>query len=117
MTLIVLFGSFFAALLIGVPVAFALGISSLITVIFLELPPLIVFQRIGAGINVFALMAIPFFIFAGELMLHVGWERPWPCSWRPWCGECRDLNAVRRDFGLCCCRRIGARVYADPHHA
>ncbi|MBV6656532.1 MAG: TRAP transporter large permease subunit, partial [Devosiaceae bacterium] len=70
MTLIVLFGSFFAALIIGVPVAFALGLSSLITVFYLELPPLIVFQRMGAGINVFALMAIPFFIYAGELMLH-----------------------------------------------
>ncbi|MGD1885626.1 MAG: TRAP transporter large permease [Cohaesibacteraceae bacterium] len=70
MTLLVLFGSFFAALIIGVPVAFALGQSSLITVLFLELPPVIVFQRMGAGINVFALMAIPFFIYAGELMLH-----------------------------------------------
>ena len=70
MTLLVLFGSFFAALIIGVPVAFALGLSSLITVLFLELPPVIVFQRMGAGINVFALMAIPFFIYAGELMLH-----------------------------------------------
>ena len=70
MTLLVLFGSFFAALIIGVPVAFALGLSSLITVFFLELPPVIVFQRMGAGINVFALMAIPFFIYAGELMLH-----------------------------------------------
>ena len=62
MTLLVLFGSFFAALIIGVPVAFALGLSSLITVLFLDLPPVIVFQRMGAGINVFALMAIPFFI-------------------------------------------------------
>ena len=70
MTLLVLFGSFFAALVIGVPVAFALGLSSLVTVLWLELPPLIVFQRMGAGINVFALMAIPFFIYAGELMLH-----------------------------------------------
>lgn len=70
MTLLVLFGSFFAALIIGVPVAFALGLSSLITVFFLELPPVIVFQRMGAGVNVFALMAIPFFIYAGELMLH-----------------------------------------------
>ncbi|MEM1287843.1 MAG: TRAP transporter large permease [Pseudomonadota bacterium] len=70
MTLLVLFGSFFGALIIGVPVAFALGLSSLITVFYLDLPPLIVFQRMGAGMNVFALMAIPFFIYAGELMLH-----------------------------------------------
>ncbi len=30
------------------------------------------FQRIVSGINVFSLMAIPFFIFAGELMFHGG---------------------------------------------
>lgn len=70
MTLAILFGTFLVALIIGIPVAFALGLASLATVLFLDLPPLIVFQRMGAGMNVFALMAIPFFIFAGELMLH-----------------------------------------------
>jgi tripartite ATP-independent transporter DctM subunit len=38
----------------------------------MDLPPMIVFQRMAAGMNVFALMAIPFFIYAGELMLHGG---------------------------------------------
>ncbi len=72
MTLVVLFGSFLLLLLLGVPIAFTLGISSLVTVIFMDLPPLVVFQRMAAGMNVFALMAIPFFIYAGELMLHGG---------------------------------------------
>ncbi len=72
MTLAVLFGSFLLLLLLGVPIAFTLGISSLVTVIFMDLPPLVVFQRMAAGMNVFALMAIPFFIYAGELMLHGG---------------------------------------------
>ncbi len=72
MTLILLFGAFFALLIIGVPVAFSLGIASLITVIHEQLPPLIVFQRMTAGMNVFSLMAIPFFIYAGELMAHGG---------------------------------------------
>ncbi len=72
MTLLVLFGTFFVMLILGVPVAFALGLSSLATVIWDGLPPLIVFQRMTAGMNVFALMAIPFFIYAGELMLHGG---------------------------------------------
>lgn len=66
----VLFGSFAVLLVIGVPVAFSLGISSLAAVIYLGMPPLIVFQRMAAGMNVFALMAIPFFIYGGELMLH-----------------------------------------------
>jgi len=72
LTLVVLFGSFLLLLLLGVPIAFTLGISSLVTVIFMDLPPLVVFQRMAAGMNVFALMAIPFFIYAGELMLHGG---------------------------------------------
>ncbi len=72
MTLIVLFGTFIVLLLLGVPIAFTLGLSSLVTVMYMDLPPLVVFQRMAAGMNVFALMAIPFFIYAGELMLHGG---------------------------------------------
>lgn len=70
MELWVLFGSFTLLLMVGVPVAFSLGISSLATILYLGMPPLVVFQRMAAGMNVFALMAIPFFIYAGELMLH-----------------------------------------------
>ncbi len=66
----VLFGTFSVLLVVGAPVAFSLGISSLATVMYLGMPPLIVFQRMASGMNVFALMAIPFFIYAGELMLH-----------------------------------------------
>ncbi|WP_439529034.1 TRAP transporter large permease [Pannonibacter sp.] len=66
----VLFGTFGFLLLIGMPVAFCLGISSFATVVYLGLPPMIVFQRLNSGVSVFALMAIPFFIFAGELMVR-----------------------------------------------
>ena len=70
MELWVLFGTFGFLLLIGMPVAFCLGISSFATVVYLGLPPMIVFQRLNSGVSVFALMAIPFFIFAGELMVR-----------------------------------------------
>ncbi len=70
MELWILFGSFAVLLLIGTPVAFCLGISSLMTVLYLGMPPVIVFQRLNSGVSVFALMAIPFFIFAGELMVR-----------------------------------------------
>lgn len=70
MELWVLFGSFAVLLLIGTPVAFCLGISSLLTVLYLGMPPIVVFQRLNSGVSVFALMAIPFFIFAGELMVR-----------------------------------------------
>ena len=65
-------GVFGFCVVIGAPVAFALGISAIAAFWFEGLPLMIGFQRIVSGINVFALMAIPFFIFAGELMFHGG---------------------------------------------
>lgn len=70
MELYVLFGTFTFLLLIGTPVAFCLGISSFATIVYLDLPPVVVFQRLNSGVSVFALMAIPFFIFAGDLMVR-----------------------------------------------
>lgn len=72
MGLLLLLGIFAMCVVIGLPVAFALGISALAAFWYEGLPLLIVFQRIVAGINVYSLMAIPFFIFAGELMFHGG---------------------------------------------
>lgn len=66
----ILFGTFSILLLIGTPVAFCLGVASFATVLYMGLPPVIVFQRLNSGVSVFALMAIPFFIFAGELMVR-----------------------------------------------
>ena len=59
-------------MLIGTPIAFCLGIASFATVLYLGLPPLVVFQRVASGVSVFTLMAIPFFIFAGDLMVRGG---------------------------------------------
>lgn len=72
MGLVILLVGLFGLLAIGVPVAFALGIASLLTFLWMDLPLVVAFQRMAAGINVFALMAIPFFIFAGDLMAQSG---------------------------------------------
>jgi tripartite ATP-independent transporter DctM subunit len=72
MELWVLFGSFSLLLLIGVPVAFCLGIASMATVLYMGLPPVVVFQQMNSGMNAFAMMAIPFFIYAGDLMIRGG---------------------------------------------
>jgi tripartite ATP-independent transporter DctM subunit len=72
MELLILFGTLIALLILGVPVAFSLGLSSLATMWYLDIPAVVVFQRMAAGMNVFALMAIPFFIYAGELMSQSG---------------------------------------------
>ena len=70
MELWVLFGTFVFLLMIGTPVAFCLGVSSFATILYLGLPPVVVFQRLNSGVSVFALMAIPFFIYAGDLMVR-----------------------------------------------
>ena len=72
MGLFLLLGVFAICVVIGTPVAFALGIAALAAFWHEGLPLFVVFQRIVSGINVFSLMAIPFFIFAGELMFHGG---------------------------------------------
>lgn len=72
MELWILFGVFSVLLLIGVPVAFCLGIASVATVAYMGLPPVVVFQQMNSGMNAFAMMAIPFFIYAGDLMIRGG---------------------------------------------
>src|SRR5512137_2080029 len=63
-----LLGSFFLLLALRMPIAFALGISSVLTAWHLGLPLMIVFQQMCKGLNSFSLMAIPFFIVAGQIM-------------------------------------------------
>ncbi|WP_221075065.1 TRAP transporter large permease [Agarivorans aestuarii] len=72
MGLVILMAVFVIGVIIGTPVAFALGIAAVSAFAYEGLPLLIAFQRLTAGISVFSLMAIPFFIFAGELMFHGG---------------------------------------------
>lgn len=68
---IVLVLSFICLLSIGTPVAWSIAISSVLTML-VSIPPIASFttvsQRIGAGLDSFALLAIPFFVLAGELM-------------------------------------------------
>ena len=67
-----LFVLFFALILAGVPVAFALAVSSTAVIYFFtDVPLLLVVQRMFSGLDVFALMAIPLFLFAGYIMTEV----------------------------------------------
>ncbi|MFG1247788.1 TRAP transporter large permease [Xanthobacter flavus] len=72
MAITILFGVFSLLLLVGTPVAFCLGLASLATVLYLDLPPVVVFQQLNSGMNAFSMLAIPFFIFAGDLMMRGG---------------------------------------------
>lgn len=65
--------SFLVFIVLGVPVAIALGGSSLLYVILEDRTPhLVVVHRMMAGVDSFPLLAIPFFIMAGSLMNSAG---------------------------------------------
>lgn len=73
--ILTLFGTFAVLLTVGVPVSFAIGLSSLATILIgmpLEPAIAVVAQRMAAGLDNFALLAIPFFILAGNIMNQGG---------------------------------------------
>lgn len=66
--LLLLFMSFAAIAVIRVPIAYALVLSSLVTGLYVGLNPALVVQQMFQGLNSFTLMALPFFLLAGQLM-------------------------------------------------
>lgn len=68
----ILFGTFALLMVLGTPIAFCLGIASFLTILYIGIPPVVIFQQLNSGMSVFAMMAIPFFIFAGDLMVRGG---------------------------------------------
>jgi C4-dicarboxylate transporter DctM subunit len=70
------FGGFLLLLFSGMPIVFALGVAALLaTIVLLDVPLVIVSQRIYGGVNSFSLMAIPFFVTAGLVMAEGGIAR------------------------------------------
>jgi len=61
-----------ALMIIGVPIAFALGAASLAYLLWLDVPLLAFVQQLSKGVDSYSLLALPFFILAGELMNHGG---------------------------------------------
>lgn len=68
----ILLGSFVFLMVIRVPIAFSLGISSVITCFYCDIPLTPIAQRMVASLDSFALMTIPFFILAGHIMSQGG---------------------------------------------
>lgn len=64
----ILFGGLVVLLVLGVPVAFAIGLSTLAATLAYGLTPITLAQKLVAGLDSFPLMAIPFFLLAAELM-------------------------------------------------
>jgi tripartite ATP-independent transporter DctM subunit len=75
MDMLVLLGSFVVLMLVGMPVAYALGLAALAGALWIELPLDAVMIQLASGVNKFSLLAIPFFVLAGALMAEGGMSR------------------------------------------
>jgi tripartite ATP-independent transporter DctM subunit len=72
MDALVLIGSFCVFMLIGVPIAFALGLSALVGGMWIDIPAEAIMLKISDGTDDFSLLAIPFFVLAGAIMAEGG---------------------------------------------
>ena len=63
-----LLGSFVVFIVLRMPVIFAIAVSSCITLFYINIPLMSFIQQMGKGVDSFSLMAIPFFVLAGEIM-------------------------------------------------
>lgn len=72
MSAVMLFLSFVVLIFLGVPIAFALGISSLVYIFTNDISLTVLAQKMYAGLNSFVLVAIPGFVLAGNLMNNGG---------------------------------------------
>lgn len=72
MVLLIFVILFLVLIAISVPIAFSLGVSTMVAFIFTGDPLDLFAQRLWTGLNKFTLVAIPFFILAGELMSGSG---------------------------------------------
>lgn len=68
----VLLGSFMILILMGMPVAYAMGLSALIGGWWIDIPTDAIMIAIAGGVNKFSLLAIPFFVLAGAIMAEGG---------------------------------------------
>lgn len=66
--MIILFGSLIILMLLSMPIAFSLGVSALVTAIYLQIPFFNLFQKMSVGLSSFVFMAVPFFIMMAQIM-------------------------------------------------
>ncbi len=72
---VLLLGSFVVMLLLQIPITFALAVASVVTAVYLDIPLMAIVQQMVQGVRSFSLLAIPFFIIAGEMMGQGGISR------------------------------------------
>ena len=95
MDILILVGSFSVLCLIGMPVAYALGLAAIAAALWIDLPVTAVMQQLSSGVGKVSMLTIPFFVLAGAIMAEGGMARRLvgsPTSWSDFCGcgaDCR----------------------------
>src|ERR687896_1053861 len=72
MDILILIGGFTVLCLLGMPVAYALGLTAIFAALWIDLPLEAVMLKVSDGTDDFALLAIPFFVLAGGIMAEGG---------------------------------------------
>src|SRR4030081_1780969 len=68
MDVLILVGTFTVVCLLGLPVAYALGLAAILTALAVDIPLEAIMLKVSGGMSGFSLLAIPFFILAGAIM-------------------------------------------------
>src|SRR5258708_22475042 len=68
MDVFILIGSFTIVCLMGMPVAYALGLAAILAALWIDIPLEAVMLKVSGGMSGFSLLAIPFFILCGAIM-------------------------------------------------
>ena len=71
----ILIGTFVLLMLVGMPVAYCLGLAALVGAWWIDIPFDAIMIQIASGVNKFSLLAIPFFVLAGAIMAEGGMSR------------------------------------------
>ena len=75
MDALILLFSFLILMFLGIPVAYAMGLATLVTALWIDIPLEAVMLKISDGMDDFALLTIPFFVLAGAIMSEGGVAR------------------------------------------
>src|SRR5260370_8333057 len=68
MDVLILVGTFTVVCLLGLPVAYALGLAAILGALWTDIPLEAVMLQVSGGLSGFSLLPIPFFILAGAIM-------------------------------------------------
>lgn len=76
MDFVILFGTLFALLILGVPIGVSLGCGTLaLMILTTNMSPMLMAQSCFTGLDSFTMLAIPFFVIAGDFMMYGGISR------------------------------------------